>query len=614
MLHKPKNLTLKPLIVALALSPGLVAADNPLSQIVVTANNTEQTQRSVTANMHVITREEIEARQYKTVAEALRAIPGINTYSNGSMGSSTTIFMRGLDGKNILVLIDGVTVNEPMGLSGANFNHILINNVERIEVVKGAQSGVWGADAVAGVINIITRRSESDTILNADLEIGSNAFRKLSWHVGSGNDRFDFLFGLTNIKTDGFSSVKPYKRSEYDFERDGYQQTDLSLKLGFNLTSTQRIEANLQQSDATTDYDATTGTNAPNADFYSEFTSTLRQINYQGNFNQLRLKLYAQDNQIQRESFDNFPFKADSSIVDLGALVSYQYGVHQIQVSANERTLENKLNGQGYINTGLGITNTNQFNNQSLIITQAIRSDRYNAFEDKVTGKLGVKNYFTDDIFISANYGTGYRAPNLSESAYSRLKPESTEAHDITLGAYGLEVTYYHQITDNKITYVSGWPITNYRNTEGKSTFEGMEVLFKRHINAIQTDLNLSYTHLIAKDSEGKWFARRPEQQANISLDFYGFNNTRLGLETRYIGTTYDKADQKGAQIGEYFVTDITADYQLNKHISLYSKVQNLFNEDFIPAVAAYEADDITPRFVYGNGGTQYFVGIRGKL
>ena len=602
---------LKPLLAALLLSPGLVTAENQLSQIVVTASKTEQTQRTVTANMHVITREDIEARQYKTVVEALRAVPGISSYSNGTMGSSTTFYMRGLDGKNILVLVDGVTINEPMGLSGANFNHLLIDNVDRIEVVKGAQSGIWGADAVAGVINIITRKSEKRTILNANLETGSNNLRKLSWQVGDGNEKFDFLLGFANVKTDGFSSVKPYRKSEYDFEKDGFQQTDLSLKLGINLTPTQRIETNLQKSDATVDYDGTTD---PDADFYNEFTSTLRQINYQGNFNQLRLKLYAQDNQIQRESFDNFPFKAESSVVDMGALASYQYGLHQVQISVNEKKLENKLNGQGYTNTGLGITNTNLFNNQNLIITQALRADKYNAFEDKLTGKLGIKNWFNERTFIASNFGTAYRAPTINEVANSTIKPESSEVFDLTLGYASFELTYFHQITKDKISYVGGWPNAIYENISGESTFKGVEAVYKRGFDVIQTDFSLGYNYLSAKDDDGKWLARRPEQQANVSLDFYALANTRLGLETRYIGKTYDKADQKGAQIGEYFVTDLTADYELTKHISLYGKVQNLFGEDYIPAVSAYEADGVTPSYVYGNGGMQFFVGIRGKL
>ncbi|MBE0494728.1 MAG: TonB-dependent receptor [Thiomicrospira sp.] len=586
-------------------------AENQLSEIVVTASNTEQTQRTVTANMHVITREEIEARQYKTVAEALRAVPSISSYSNGTMGSSTTLYMRGLDGKNILVLIDGVTINEPMGLSGANFNHLLIDNVERIEVVKGAQSGIWGADAVAGVINIITRKTEKRTILNANLETGSNQYRKLSSQIGDGNEKFDFLLGFANVKTDGFSSVKPYRKSEYDFEKDGFQQTDLSLKLGINLTPTQRIETNLQKSDATVDYDGTTD---PDADFYNNFTSTLRQINYQGNFNQLRLKLYAQDNQIQRESFDNFPFKAESSVVDMGALARYQYGLHQVQISVNEKKIENKLNGQGYTNTGLGITNTNLFNNQNLIITQALRADKYNAFEDKLTGKLGIKNWFNDHTFVATNFGTAYRAPTINEVANSTIKPESSEVFDLTVGYSGFELTYFYQTTKNKINYAGGWPNAIYENISGESTFKGLEAVYTNSFDAIETDFSLGYGYLSAKNDEGESFARRPEQQASLSLDYYGLTKTHLGLETRYIGKTYDKADQQGAQIGEYFVTDLTADYELTKHISLYGKVQNLFDENYIPAVSAYEADGVTPSYVYGNGGTQFFVGIRGKL
>lgn len=605
-----------PLFLALlTLAPGLVvASENQLSQIVVTASNSEQTQRNVTSNMHVITREDIEAKQYKNIAAALSSLPGINSYSNGGLGSRSSVFMRGLDAKNILVLIDGVTVNEPMGLSGANFNHLLIDNIERIEVVKGAQSGVWGADAVAGVINIITRKNENKSILNTKIETGSNDYRKVASHIGDGNEKFDFLVGFSNTETDGFSSVKPYRESDSSLDKDGFQQTDLSFKLGLNLTPKHRIETNIQQTDASVDYDNDSDpTNEPTR-FYTDFSSVLRKVNYQGSFNQLQAKVYAQDSRIKRAYYETYPFEADSSIVDFGSLLSYQYGRHQLQVSAHQKELKNEDNNQGYKNTALGFTNTNVLNQGNLIITQALRSDKYDAFEDKVTGKLGIKSWFNSQTFISTNYGTAYRAPTINEVANSTIKPESSEVFDLTLGYAGFELTYFHQTTKDKINYAGGWPNAIYENMDGESTFKGLEAVYTNSFEAIETDFSLGYSYLSAKNDEGESFARRPEQQANVSLDYYGLTKTRLGLETRYIGKTYDKADQQGAQIGEYFVTDLTADHELTKHISLYGKVQNLFDEDYIPAVAKYEADGVTPAYVYATGGTQFFIGIRGKL
>ena len=603
---------LKPLCAVLCLSPGLVMAENTLNNIVVTANNTEQTQRSVTANMQVITREDIETRQYQTLADALKSIPGISAYSNGGLGSSTSVFMRGMDSKNILVLVDGVAVNEPSSLSGANFNHILLSQVERIEVVKGPQSGVWGADAVAGVINIITTQAKPHTHVHTQLEVGSNAYRQLGAQLGSGNEQVDFMFTFNNTRTDGFSAVRAYKQSAYDFEADPFNQTDIGFKMGVNFTPNQRLQVNIQSSNATTHYDGTTTPNAQNA---IDFSSQIRQLQYRGQFDQIGVKAALQETKITRD-YQPVNSTFDSQVIASSVALNYRYMQnHLVELAFNNKQQRNENNSQSFYNTGIGLTNTNQFNNGNLIFTQALRSDHFDKYDDKVTGKIGVKNYFTDAIFVSANYGTGYRAPNLSESAYSRLKPESTEAHDITLGAYGLDLTYFHQKTDNKITYVSGWPITHYRNTAGKSTFEGVEAVFKHQIQAIQTDVNLSYTHLSAKDKDGKWFARQPEQQASLTLDYYGIHNTRLGLQTRYMGKAYDQADKKRAQIGDYFVTDLTADYQITPHVTLFGKVQNLFDEDYISAVASYvSATNDTPRFVYSNGGRMFFIGVKAAL
>ena len=113
------------------------------------ATKSEEKLKNVTANVDVITAEDIESRKFKTVAEALNTIPGIQVSPSGGIGQQTSVFLRGMDSNKTLVLIDGIRLNDPTGLSGANFEHLMINDIERIEVIKGAQSSIWGADASA---------------------------------------------------------------------------------------------------------------------------------------------------------------------------------------------------------------------------------------------------------------------------------------------------------------------------------------------------------------------------------------------------------------------------------------------------------------------------------
>jgi len=137
-------------------------ADVTLEDITVTtASKSSQKLTGITANTAVITAQEIEERGYTTVAEALNSLAGISTTQNGGLGQTTSVYLRGMNSKRTLVLIDGVRTNDLTGTSGSPYADMMIDDIAQIEVIKGAQSGVWGADASAGVINIITKKSTS---------------------------------------------------------------------------------------------------------------------------------------------------------------------------------------------------------------------------------------------------------------------------------------------------------------------------------------------------------------------------------------------------------------------------------------------------------------------
>ncbi|MGB5793950.1 TonB-dependent receptor, partial [Poseidonibacter sp.] len=142
------------LVASLLIATNLYSNENLETITVTSATKSTQSIKDVTSNVEVITKDEIEERHFTTVSEALNTLAGINVISNGGIGNTSSVFLRGMSSKRILVLIDGIKVNDVTSSSGAQFEHLLINEIEKIEVIKGAQSGIWGADASAGVINI----------------------------------------------------------------------------------------------------------------------------------------------------------------------------------------------------------------------------------------------------------------------------------------------------------------------------------------------------------------------------------------------------------------------------------------------------------------------------
>lgn len=229
------------LVASFFLATNLFSTDTLETITVTSATKTEQSIKDVTSNIDVITTEEIEEKHYTTVVDALNTIPGISFTSNGGIGQPTSVYLRGMDSNKTLVLIDGIRYNDPTGLSGANFAHLMITDIERIEVIKGAQSSIWGADASAGVINIITKKAKEGTFTNISTEYGSYNFKKVNAGVSHKNKKFDVKLNVLRVDTDGFTSISPKGSDIDDFEDDEYKNTSIDLKAGYNFNENKGI-------------------------------------------------------------------------------------------------------------------------------------------------------------------------------------------------------------------------------------------------------------------------------------------------------------------------------------------------------------------------------------
>ncbi|MBF6057039.1 TonB-dependent receptor plug domain-containing protein [Thiomicrorhabdus heinhorstiae] len=582
--------------------------DAALDQVIVTANNETQSLRNVTADVTVISGDEIRAKQYRTLDEVVASVAGFSVSHNGGLGTVTTMFLRGEGAKRILVLQDGVEMNDPMSVAGAHFENLQLNNIERIEIIRGAQSGVWGSGAMAGVINIITKPGGQQA--QVDLQLGSYGTQKLSAALGAGNEQADFSIDFSRISTDGFSAVQPYKGSLNGLEDDAFEQTDIGFKLRVRPAEGQQIQFLTRSSDALSDYDLATD---PNALYQSDYSNQIKQLQYQGQFEQFRAQAAVQKT-------DTSTTYSQGSLVKTNAKLGYDYAEnHSLTLFAEHRNLTSDTNpANDYEHDGYGLAHSSRFLADRWIWDLSVRNDLYDRFKDKVTGKVGSKFYLQDDWYLSANYGTAYRAPSLAEQAYTylgTLDSETKEGYDISLGSQNFSLSYYRSEYDNEIDWDSSLgSFGSYANLNGKSIYEGIELSYRNSIESWNLDYAFNFTQQTAKDGQGMWLARRPEQMANLQLDYFGFDRSRVGMELRYVGTQYDMADQKGAQIGEYLITDISADYRATANITLYAKVMNLFDEDYTTAVASPRDGSITPTYVYGNGGRQYSIGISGHL
>lgn len=594
------------LLLIVAISSSTFASINLDKITVTTPTKSNQSLANTTANVAVITADEIQMRGYTTVQKALSAIAGINLSKNGGLGQSSSIKLRGFDSKRVLVLIDGVRYNDPSSISGAPFEHLLTQNIEQIEVVKGAGSGIWGADASAGVINIITKKATKDgfkALITG--EYGTYNTQKYGLNTGYKQDKFDISLNAGRVSTDGFSAQVPAGANVGDFEDDSYENNTIDIKTGVNITNKDRVEAFFNYIDTKTDYDGY------DVNFMPDFNDPKSKANSKEQFfgasyvrseGENHTKIYVNRSKFKRHYPNDFIKHYDGSVDEVGLNSSIKYikeGSLSGGVDYKKFKHDNEIS-KDYSNQGAFLTNSNKFNEEQTIFSQSIRYDKFDSFNNKLTYKIGLKHISKNikDLWTSFNYATAYNVPSLyqlySSFGNQNLNPEETKGFDVTLNYKGIGITYFHNNIDDIIDY--DFATSKYANIKGKSKLSGVELSLKNSIEAIGLAYGVNYTYLKAKDKDGKKLIRRPENSANLSLDYYALTNAHFGTLIQYVGKRDDTGDKK---LSSYTLVDFIADYDVTSQINVYFKIDNVLDKKY---------QEITG---YGTSERAFYLGFR---
>ncbi len=609
-----KNLSIS-LVASFLLATNLFSAQNLETITVTSATKSSQSIKDVTSNVEVITKEEIEERHFTTIDEALNTLTGVSVISNGGLGKSTSVKLRGFDTKRVLVLIDGIRVNDVTGISGAPFEHLMINDIERIEVVKGAQSGVWGADASAGVINIITSSAKKGFHGSVNTEYGSYDTKKIKTDLSYKENNYYVKGSVSSLDTNGFTAQAPKGIKNDYLEDDGYENTTANVKFGYEFNDANKIDLSHTLINARNEYDGcgnstwktssggyysctnTATQQADNDSYYSKTQDTFSSINFNhvNNFNQI--DIYTNKSIFDREynyiqsytggvnngktlSTKN---EFDGTLDEYGikSTIPYLNDTSSLIIGGDYKVTEYKSDiNKDYNNKGLFVTNSNKLFDNT-ILTQSLRADDYNKFEDKTTGKIGIKHFITDDLNVSSNYGTAYNVPtlyNLYSPDYgsTNINPEETKSFDINLDYKGLGLTYFNNKVKDMIEYNS--TTKKYQNLNGETTLKGYEVSYKEEI-IDDTITSMSYTYLNAENDKDQDLRRSPKQQLRYGIDYYGIKNFHFNINGQYTGAMYDKDDKSGVKTGDYTIWNSVVNYDINKTYKAYLKVDNLFDK-----------------------------------
>jgi len=590
-----KNISLS-IVTAILLATNSYAQTNEdLGMITVSsATKSEQSIKDITSNVEVITGAELEEKHIATLSDALNLVSGMSFTQNGGLGKSTSMNLRGFDSKRVLVLIDGVRYNDPTSLSGALFENIILNNVQQIEVIKGAGSGIWGSEASAGVINIITKKPKEGTNGTISAEAGSFNTQKYGASVSHSTDKYYGQISYNKLTTDGFTAYAKNGVDIDNYEDDGYKNTTKNFKGGYTIDDENKIDFSHTTIDTYNEYD-----NASSDNLTSTTTSknNLTGINFKNNTEITTTDLSYAKATFKRDYSSGSKYDGDIDEFGVKSKINYLEKSSFVVIGADYKSFkEEDVINKKYINKGFFVTNSNNFNEKT-IVSESVRVDKYDAFEDKNTGKVGVKHNFTKDFHLSSNGGTAYNVPtlfNLYSSSYGNpnLKPETTKSFDFTVGYKELKATYFY----NKITDMIDYDLTisKYGNLSGVSKLKGYEVDFKHNISD-DALLSLNYTTLSAKNDDGKDLKRKAKENLKFGIDYYLTNKLTFGLNGEYVGERYDKDDHQGTQTGKYTLANGNINYTLSKMFSTYLKIENITNK-YYQTVDNYAT---TPRGYY---------------
>ncbi|MDO5641761.1 MAG: TonB-dependent receptor [Paracoccus sp. (in: a-proteobacteria)] len=586
--------------------PATLAAQEPivLDTIYLDGGLTPIEEQTYGRANSVITRAEIEARGIATGQDALRALPGVAVSATGP--SNTQVRIRGAEGNHTLVLIDGMRAQA--GDQEYFFSGLGTANVERIEVLRGPQSVFFGADASAGVINIITDKGQTGQQARAGVEYGDGWS---GWaHLSQRDARGGVALNFSRLNDHGYDLSRTPGG-----EKDGLRRSEAQITGDYALTEWLRAGITLRRADEKYDYDATSWT-ATGPDDY--LIDSADRADRQERGAQIWLEAETLAGRLNhRLSFDRTTYEFDDrqwTRTDARTdLLKYRgiYGIdgvvkdasHTIAIGLERRRDENSLNAQQNRRSDSVIAEYRGAFGNGLDVQLGLRHDSNDVFRDATTWSLGLSWQLPDaPLRLHASAGTGVVNPSYTELfggwgyvGNPNLKPEENRGFDVGIEASLLEgravvdLTLFREHLENEITW-SAAPLpdgTNYYNQAGTSKRKGVEIA-ARYDASDSLTFGASYTYLDAKNPDGSVETRRPRHQLGLNATWlFAEGRGSLSGDIAHVSGNFD-AENWGAyavrELPDYTVVNVAAGYDVTENLRVTGRVTNLFDTDYSDA------------------------------
>jgi vitamin B12 transporter len=616
-----------------------------LPQIVVSATTVLTPVSEVASSVTVITAGELEQKQLRTVPDALKQVPGIDVVQTGGPGGQTSVFMRGTNANHVKVLIDGIDVGNPSITNGAfDFGHLLAGDIERIEVLRGPQSGLYGSDAIGGVISITTKKGEGPPKVTAMAEGGSFGTFNQTLGVRGSQGNFNYAFNILHYRSSA-TPVTPLHLLAPDETRndDRYDNRTYSTKLGLNLTDQITLNAVARYTDAKLGFTGENFSLFPQ-DYPESLQSTQRNHNLYSRGEVVwslfedRFKNYFgvnYTNQWDWTSNPNSDFAANNffasplvgpPITNVGERTKYDWrgeaklAPGQTLVMGLERETQSlRTNSTGttdapflgnftqtttYASTGNKagyVELQSEFAKRFFLVANG-RYDDNDSFGPHSTWRVAPAFIVPmTDTKLKATYGTGFKAPTLTQlyvsnpsfSAVSNpnLRPETSKGYDygfeqpLLQGRVRFGVTYFRNDIRDLINNTFD-PTTfkfSYVNV-GQATTHGTESFASVAVTD-QLKLRADYTTILTRDETTNLGLRnRPGNKESLTAIWTPTDTFTLSTTVLHVGSAVE-FNRDGTVPREdssaYTLVNLAANYRIDKHVEIFGRIDNLFNRHY---------------------------------
>ena len=606
---------------AAAISTTAIAADESLDEVIVVATRLPVTAEKIGNSVSVVTRKTIEDSQAVVTSDLLQTLPGVTVVRNGGPGATTAVRIRGAETDETLVLIDGVQMNDPAEAGGAfDFGNLLVGDITRIEVLRGAQSTLYGSQAIGGVINIITAEPESALAGNLQGEYGSMGSTQIKAGIGGKSDRLSARAGGSYYRTDGVSTFAG------GTEDDGFRNTTIAGRLGYAFTDAVNLDLRAYYADGKSDYD---GFPPP---FYSfadaaDYGKTQQFIGYAGlNFSladgRMQNRIAYQATDTDRDTFSGplgapapaSEFKGENQRVEYQGSWKFSDAVAAVFGAQHEKSEMHSDSAPTFAEVKMDsvYAQVQAEVAPGLTLTAGDRYDDHDTFGSHHSPQIAAAWALQSGTILRASWGEGFKAPTLyqlySDYRNPDLGPETSTGWDAGVEQRFMEnrasvrATYFQRNTHNRIGFLNcPDPGNTICSLPGHSPFGYYENTARNKANGVELEgaitftdrasLTANYSHTRSEDRSpgsatyGMQLLRRPKDTANATLSYAWPQSVDTAVAVRYVSSSADNDfnvfPTARVTLADYTLVDLRVSWAVTEQVKIAGRVENLFDKEY---------------------------------